>query len=107
MTAIGIGVFAPKVAFYPALGRVLGVKATVLLCCVLHWQELTEHEFGAEKSAADIEREIGLTYEEQRTARRVLREAGLLIETERRLEHKMYYRVELKALTEFARKASS
>ncbi|MDR5756483.1 hypothetical protein [Caballeronia sp. LZ035] len=35
-----------------------------------------------------------MTYEEQRAARRALKKCGVLIETEKRLEHKIYFRID-------------
>jgi hypothetical protein len=96
------------VPYYPVLGRLLGVKAAVLLCCVMSWQQRTAEPLGAEKTAAAIEADTGLTYEEQRTARRILRDAGLLVETERRLEHRMFFRAaDALTLAAFIEKATS
>ncbi|MBC8730006.1 hypothetical protein [Paraburkholderia sp. UCT2] len=94
-----LGKFGQPVAFYPSLAKhVGGVKAAALLCQIAHWQEDADHPLGVHRTAEDIERELGLTYEEQRSARKALRKAGVLIETERRLEHRIFFRIDVVTL---------
>ncbi|MBR7899929.1 hypothetical protein [Burkholderia multivorans] len=87
------------VAYYPGLSRYLGgVKATVFFCQIFYWQDKAESEHGVHKTADELLAETGLTYEEQRAARKALRAVGVLIETEKRIEHKIYFRIDEDAL---------
>lgn len=87
------------VAYYPGLSRYLGgVKATVFFCQIFYWQDKAESEHGVHKTADELLSETGLTYEEQRAARKALRTAGVLVETEKRIEHKIYFRIDEDAL---------
>lgn len=87
------------VAYYPGLARHLGgVKATVFFCQIFYWQSRATSELGVHKTADELRDETGLTYEEQRAARRALKKSGVLIETEKRLEHKIYYQIDGDAL---------
>jgi hypothetical protein len=88
------------VAYYPGLRRIAGsATATIFLCQFLYW---TGKEKGGDgwiyKTSDEIEEETALSYEEQKTARRRLVENGLLKETNARLEHKMYFRIDLDRL---------
>lgn len=68
-----------KVIFYsPWLARHLGVRAAILASQIMYWQEHSPE--GVRKSAQAMSAETGLSVQELRTARRKLREAGLLVE---------------------------
>ncbi|WP_225031791.1 hypothetical protein [Paraburkholderia sp. XV] len=87
------------IAYYPYLSRYLGgVNAAVLFCQIFYWQDKTTSELGVHKTSAELENETGLSYEEQRSARAALRDSGVLIETEKRIEHKIYFRIDEDAL---------
>ncbi|MGQ7937336.1 hypothetical protein [Paraburkholderia sp. D1E] len=87
------------IAFYPQLSRYLGsVNASVLFCQIFYWQDKTTSELGVHKTSAELQAETGLSYEEQRAARTSLRATGVLIETEKRIEHKIYFRIDEDAL---------
>jgi hypothetical protein len=83
------------VAFYPGLVKRLGSVNAVLFFCQIffHTGKESNPELGIYKTAKEIEEETGLTYDEQKTARKNLRDRGLLVETERRIEHRIYYRL--------------
>lgn len=84
-----------KVVFYsPLLARQLGVRAAILASLILSCQ--TGSPWGVRKTTETLTRETGLTANELRTARRKLREAGLLAEM--RGERCMYYRIDDLAL---------
>jgi hypothetical protein len=89
--------FGKPVAFYPGLVKRLGsVNAVLFFCQILYYTGKERHpELGIYKTAAEIEQETGLTVKEQQTARKRLRAIGVLIETEKRLEHRIYYRLDL------------
>ena len=87
------------VAYYPGLAKPLGgVKAAVLFCQIFYWHSRAMHELGVHKTADELAEETGLSYEEQRAARKALKQKGVLIETEKRLEHKIYFRIDEDAL---------
>ena len=89
--------FGRPVAYYPALVERLGsVNAALFFCQIFfHTGKEWDPELGIYKSASDIQKEAGLSVDEQRTARKHLRNRGVLVETVRRLEHRIYYRLNL------------
>lgn len=78
------------VSYSPLLARQLGVQAAILASLILSCQ--TGSPWGVRKTTETLTRETGLTANELRTARRKLREAGLLAEM--RGERCMYYRID-------------
>ena len=83
------------IAYYPQLAKPLGgVNAVILFSHFLYWNERSDCALGVYKSAAEIEDETGLSVQEQRTARKRLRDLGVLIETEKRIEHRIYFRLD-------------
>ena len=89
--------FGNPVAYYPGLVKYLGsVHATLFFCQILYHTGKEQHpELGVYKTAEEIEAETGLSRDEQRTARKHLRDRGVLFETERRIEHRIYYKLDL------------
>lgn len=86
------------IAYYPKLAKPLGgVNAAILFGHFFYWHDKTQHELGIYRTAEEIEIETGLSVQEQRTARAKLRERGVLIETEKRIEHRIYYKLNLDA----------
>jgi phage antirepressor YoqD-like protein len=74
------------VAYYPRLARFFGSVNVAILFAQLHyWSQRGESDLGTHKSSEQFTEETGLSYREQVTARKQLREAGFLIETHRRL----------------------
>ncbi|WP_250528821.1 hypothetical protein [Caballeronia sp. ATUFL_F1_KS4A] len=69
-----------------------------MFCQIFYWQSRATSELGVHKTSEELCEETGLTYEEQRAARRALKKSGVLIETEKRLEHKIYFRIDEDAL---------
>jgi hypothetical protein len=88
-----------KVVFYsPLLARQLGVQAAILASQILHCQK--DSPWGVRKTTQTLSAETGLSINELRTARRKLREAGLL--REMRGGRCVYYRIdELSLWAEF------
>ncbi|WP_321955039.1 hypothetical protein [Burkholderia cenocepacia] len=87
------------ISYYPGLAHILGsVNAAVLFCQLFYWQDKTTHELGVHKTSDELRKETGLSYEEQRTARRLLKKSGVLVETEKRIEHKIYFKIDEDAL---------
>ena len=86
------------IAYYPKLAKPLGgVNAAILFGHFFYWHDKTENPLGVYRTAEEIEDETGLSVQEQRTARSKLRERGVLIETEKRIEHRIYYKLDLNA----------
>ncbi|MCW6528370.1 hypothetical protein [Yersinia ruckeri] len=87
--------FGRPIAYYPGLVPYLGsVNAVILFCQFFYWMGKESSEFGIFKTTEEIESETGLTYEEQLTARKKLKQAGVLKETNKRLEHRIYYQID-------------
>ncbi|NIF51425.1 hypothetical protein [Burkholderia sp. Ax-1724] len=87
------------IAYYPMLAKRLGgVNAAVLFCQIFYWQDKAESPLGVHKTRDELESETGLTHEEQATARRKLKKCGVLIETQKRIDHKVYFKIDESAL---------
>ncbi|WP_213306033.1 hypothetical protein [Paraburkholderia sacchari] len=72
------------VAYYPRLAAPCGsVNAAILFCQLYYWSKHATHELGVHKTGAEIEDETGLGRFEQETARKLLRQRGVLIESKR------------------------
>ncbi|HEJ7283098.1 TPA: hypothetical protein SMF87_004550 [Serratia marcescens] len=91
--------FGNPVAYYPGLVKHLGsVNAVILFCQFFYWTGKESSDLGIFKTTEEIERETGLTYEEQLNARKKLKRRGVLKETNKRLEHRIYYRIDTEKL---------
>lgn len=94
-------------AYFPRLAKPLGgTNAAILFSHFFYWNDKTGCALGVYKTAEEIERETGLTQQEQRTARQKLREKGILLETYRRIEHRIYYKLDLAAFDDLLRQYS-
>lgn len=84
------------IAYHPALARMVGgVNAAIFLSQLIYWDERMEDaELGVYKTADQWESETGLSVREQTTARRQLRDRGLITETHKRIEHKLYFKLD-------------
>lgn len=83
------------IAYYAKLAKPLGgVTCAVLFSQLLYWHDKTDCELGTYKTVADIEDETGLTEREQETACKKLCGLGVLVKTHKRLQHRMYYRLD-------------
>lgn len=89
------------VAYYPGLVKHLGsVNAVLFFSQIFYWQDKATSDLGVYKTVEEIEAETGMTYREQVTARKQLVEHKVLIETHKRFEHKIYYRIDVDRLDE-------
>ena len=90
------------VAYYPGLKKVTGsTTATILLCQFIYWRGKEADKTGwLYKTSDEIEEETGLTYNEQKTARKTLIDAGLMDEHYARLDHQLKFKVNLDAINE-------
>lgn len=89
------------IAYRPNLARLFGgVIAEVFFEQIFYWQDKTDSSLGVYKTQEELEVETGLSRKEQETARKLLREKGVLIETYKRLEHRLYYKIDCDKLDE-------
>ena len=83
------------VAYHPSLAHFFGsVNAGIFFDQLTYWDSRTQNPLGVYKKAEEWELETGLSYREQATARRILSESGYLIETNKRLEHRLYFLID-------------
>lgn len=93
--------FGRPVAYYPGLVKVMGSPhAVIFFSQIFYWQDKAHAEEGVHKTREAIESETGLTFDQQATARKQLVSRGILKETHKRLEHKIYFRVDCDRLDE-------
>ena len=86
-----VGYVGRPVAFYPSLVPLLGsVNAVLLFCQLFYWKVRAKHDYIYKTSEA-IQKETGLTYAQQRTARRELVGKGVLRERYARLQHELHF----------------
>lgn len=90
------------IAYYPSMRKITGsTNATVLLCQFIYWRGKEADPNGwLLKTSEEIEGETGLSYDEQKTARKQLKDAGFLEEHYARLDHQMKFRLDLDAINE-------
>lgn len=83
------------VAYHPTLTHFFGsVNAGIFFDQLTYWDGRTENPLGVYKTSEEWTEETGLSYREQATARRILSEPGYLIETNKRLEHRLYFLID-------------
>lgn len=93
--------FGRPVAYYPGLVKYMGSPhAVIFFGQIFYWQDKAHSELGVQKTQEEIQEETGLTVEQQKNARKQLVSRGILVETNKRLEHKMYYRIDCERLNE-------
>jgi hypothetical protein len=74
--------------------------AVIFFSQIFYWQDKAHAEEGVHKTREAIESETGLTFDQQATARKQLVSRGILKETHKRLEHKVYFLVDCDRLDE-------
>jgi hypothetical protein len=86
------------IAYFPKLRQITGsTTATILFCQLFYWNDKTVDGW-VYKTSQELEEETGLSYKEQKTARRHLVNNGLLEEKHKRLEHKIYFKLDIEKL---------
>ncbi len=84
------------IAYYPSLAKPLGgAAASILFGQLFYWWDKCDQEKGIYKTAEELELETGLTIQEQRSARTKLKKLGILSEIHKRLEHRLYFTLNL------------
>lgn len=87
------------IAYYPRMAHFFGsVNASIMFSQLFYWQDRTTNELGVYKTAEEWTEETGLSYREQATARAHLVKQGFLIETHKRIEHRIYYKLNRDAI---------
>jgi hypothetical protein len=87
--------FGHAIAYHPQLAAFLeSVTAAVFFAQLRYWMDRTDNPLGVYKTAEEWTIETGLSYREQATARRALAERGFVVETHKRLEHRLFFRVD-------------
>ena len=91
------GVSSRQVQYYPDLVPILGsVTATILFGQLLYWRGKEATQDGwLFKSQAEIQLETALTREEQETARKKMRETGVLRERKKGIPCRLWYWLDL------------
>ncbi|NBH76294.1 DNA replication protein [Rodentibacter pneumotropicus] len=83
------------IAYYKGLTKVLGgATATILFSQLYYWSDKTDNPLGVYKTLDELMDETGLTERELRSAREKLRSLGVVVETNKRLEHRLYFRID-------------
>ncbi len=86
-------------AYYPKLSKFFGsINSSIFFTQLHYWQSRVDDEKGVYKSAEEWTEETGLSYREQATARSNLVKLGFLKETHKRLQHRIYFRLDLEAV---------
>ena len=86
------------IAYHPKLAKLFGsVNTAILFGQLVYWSDKTSHELGIYKTAEQIEEETGLSPREQKTAREKLVKLKVLTETHKRLEHRLYFKINFAA----------
>lgn len=98
-------VFDRPIAFHRCLVPVAGsVNAALLLGQLIYWTpRAASHEGWVYKKMDELEEEIGLGRREQETARRALRERGLIHELKRGIPPQVHYQVNVSKLEDALR----
>ena len=98
MSSIFIQELGRPVAYFPTLAQIIGVSPCVLMCQLLYWSDKGDDPDWVYKSQTELTEETGLLPDAQRTARKKLVSLGLLEERYKRIEHRLYFRVNRCAL---------
>jgi hypothetical protein len=97
-----VAILGSPIAYYTAFAKVLGgVEAGILTSQFFYWYGKGHHPEGwIYKTQAEIEDETGLSRRNQETARKKLRELGVLEEQYTGMPAKLFYRLNLDKLFE-------
>jgi hypothetical protein len=82
-------------AYFPAIVPHVGsVNAAIVLCQLIYWTPRAKDEEGwIYKTQLELMQETGLSRREQRSARTELKRRGLLEERYERLDHQLYFKI--------------
>ena len=86
------------IAYYPNLARCLGsIPAAILLAQFVYWWDKKKHPY-LYKTAYEIEKETGLSWEMQKVARKRLKSLGIISEKYARLQHEIHFYIDFDRL---------
>jgi len=89
------------VAYHPDFAKAIGsVQAALFLSQLLYWSDKGDNDGWIYKTQKEFYEETGLSRREQETARRKLKELGILEEKYQGIPRKLYYRVNMDRLVE-------
>jgi len=95
----GIG---QPIAYFPKLSKYLGcVNAGIFLGQMVFWSDKTDNPLGVYKTSEEITEETGLSYKQQVSARKKLVSLGLISETYKRLDHRLFFKFNAKRFDEW------
>jgi len=87
------------IAYYPKLAKFLGgVKVGVHFCQLWYWSQRASESGEFWKSLEELCDETGLTFDEERAARKLETERGLLKTRYARIEHRLYFKIDFHRL---------
>lgn len=96
------------VAYHPNLKKITGsTTATIFLCQLIYWTDKTKDDGWIWKNSFQLEDETGLTYNEQRSARKILVNNGIIEEVNVRSRNTMKFRVNEDQLNKLWEEANS
>lgn len=88
------------ISYFPSFRKITTTtNSAILLCQFLFWSRVTGFNWFF-KDAYDLEEETGLTYKEQKNAREILVNLGIIQEKYDRINHTMYFRIDRYVLNE-------
>lgn len=94
-------------AYYPNLKKITeSTAATIFLCQLIYWTDKTKDDGWIWKNSFELDDETGLTYNEQRSARKLLVKKGLIEEAFVRSKYTTKFRVNEDKLNELWEEAS-
>lgn len=102
------GKIGRPIAFYSGMVGILGgTNAAILFSQLFYWFPRAHDPRGVYKTMEQLRAETGLSRAAQETARKALKKCGVLVETRAPLEHKLFFRLDLKVLGELLKTAQA
>lgn len=90
------------VAYFPELARCLGdVNDCIILSQLIYWSDKGNKDGWFYKSADELEKETAINYYQQLKSRKRLKKLGILKEEHRRLEHRIYFKINVDVLDQY------
>lgn len=81
------------IVVHSGITQMLGsMTASALLSHIMYWSERTDNPLGFYRTLDELKAETSLSDNELRTARKLLVKLGLVVETHKRLEHRLYFK---------------
>lgn len=81
------------IVVHSGITQMLGsMTASALLSHIMYWSDKTDNPLGFYRTLDELKAETSLSDNELRTARKLLVKLGLVVETHKRLEHRLYFK---------------